>query len=84
MKINNLSKIAFILGTSIVLTSCGSSIESDAQELADLMCKAENDLTDIENSMKLAELSDKLDGKYTGEEEKKFEAAFFEAKKNCD
>ncbi|MDT0648426.1 hypothetical protein RM545_17170 [Zunongwangia sp. F260] len=83
MKMNNLKKWVFILGASIVLTSCGNSIESDAKELAELTCKAEKDFTDLDNSQKLAELADELEGKYSGEDEEKFEKAFFEAKRNC-
>ena len=84
MKINYLSKGAIIFATSILLTSCGSSIESDAKELAELSCKVEKDLSDLESAQELAELTDELEGKYSGEKEEKFEKAFYEAKKNCN
>lgn len=80
---NYLTKWTFIVCSAIALTSCGNSIESDAQELAELTCKAEKNYTDLDNALKLAELAEELEGKYTGEDEKKFEQAFFEAKRNC-
>lgn len=95
---NNL-KITFGLIATILLSSCGSSVESDAKKLAELQCKSmkmsekiqsgEMDASNATESMSFAleasELAEELEGKYTTDEEKKeFEKAVMKAMKDCE
>jgi len=92
-------KITIGLFATLLLASCGSSVESDAQKLADLMCKSQKiskqilagelDANDVSKSaafaMEAAELKEEIGVKYTSKEEKKaFEKAVLKAMKNCD
>ena len=65
-----MKKLTTILGAtlfaSLILTSCGGSIESDAKAYADLMCKQKN-AKDPTEMTKLAEEAAKLTTKYTSE-----------------
>lgn len=81
---------------SIAITSCGSSIESDAKKVAELKCKAEKsmsgvltgDLSLISESKKLAEeaktVSEEMEGKYKSHEDaEKFAKALADAMGDC-
>jgi hypothetical protein len=82
---------------TIFLASCGSSIDRDAQKLADLTCETVNlslkaatgDLSILTESTKLAsevaELTKELDQKYTSAEDKnKLEQAYLKAMVGCE
>ena len=92
-------KITIGLFSTILLASCGSTIESDAQKLADLMCKSQKmtqqiqsgelDASDASKSaafaMEAAKLQEEIEGKYSSKEElKEFEKAVLKAMKNCE
>ncbi|WP_179375905.1 hypothetical protein [Winogradskyella wichelsiae] len=92
-------KITIGLFSTLLLASCGSTIESDAQKLADLMCKSQKmtqqiqsgelDASDANKSaafaMEAAKLQEEIEGKYSSKEElKEFENAVLKAMKNCE
>lgn len=94
----NSLKITLGLIATILLSSCGSSVESDAKKLADLQCKSmkmaekiqsgEMDVSNATESMSFAieasELAEKLEGKYTtGEDQREFQKAVLKAMKDC-
>ena len=81
----------------LTLTSCGSSISSDAQKVADLQCKVQKlqkaifsgDTSDKEDLQEFvaetAELVQKMNAKYASMEEKQeFTNALAKAKANCN
>ena len=86
-----------ILFASTILTSCGGgSIESDAEKVAELQCKAQElmqkatsgDMSVMEESTKLASeaatLSKEMEGKYTSDsDKKKFAEALLKEMGNC-
>lgn len=77
-----MKKSNIILGAifSIVLISCGSSIESDAEKVAKLICEASNDSSKYsENDEKASKISDK----YTGKDKEEFEKLVNEKAKDC-
>ena len=69
-----MKKLTTIIGAtlfaSLILTSCGGSIESDAKAYADLMCKQKN-AKDPTEMTKLAEEATKMAAKYTSEADSK-------------
>ena len=82
---------------TLILTSCGSSVESDAKKLAELQCKSQKlsekvlagDMSVSAESMTLAtdaaKLSEEIEGKYTTDEEKqKFEEALLKEMGKCE
>lgn len=86
------------LMATMLLYSCGGSIESDAKRLADLQCKAQKmsekmmsgevDLSDMSATVSLAteasELAEELEGKYTTEgEREQLEKALWKAMEDC-
>ena len=85
-----------ILFASVILTSCGSSIDSDAKKVADIECKSQKlmqkassgDMSVISESTKLAaeaaNLTKELEGKYSSSADKeKFEIALLKAMGDC-
>lgn len=88
------NKIIFGLILSLISTlySCKSSVEKDAQKIAELKCESKEllkkissgDMSVIEDSKNLGEkitqLSEEMDKKYTSDEDQK---AFFEALKSA-
>ena len=91
-------KITIGLLATILLSSCGSSLESDAKKIAELQCKTmkisekiqsgELDASNATESMSFAleasELAQEIEGKYTTDEEKKeFGKAVIKAMKDC-
>jgi len=82
----------FVLIIILTLSSCSSSIESDAQKVADIQCKVQkliNDPSSLEKSQKLMNeiktLTQKMQHKYSSfEEQQKFAQALSEATANCD
>ena len=85
-----------LLLASVILTSCGSSIESDAKKVAELQCKAQKimqeaasgDIALTEKSSKLlfeaAALSNEMIGKYTSDTDKqKFAEAVLKEMDKC-
>lgn len=76
-----LASTAFVM----ILTSCGGSADSDAKKLAELQCKIMKNPGDAASLQKEAkELSDKLEGKYTSEaDKKKFAEAYLKAMGEC-
>lgn len=77
-----MKKSNIILGTifSIVLISCGSSIESDAEKVAKLICEASND---ISKAAEAHEKAENISNKYEGEEKSKFEILVLQKAKDC-
>ncbi|MDR3704323.1 MAG: hypothetical protein P4L28_00240 [Paludibacteraceae bacterium] len=86
---------AFIL-CSIVLTSCGNSVKSDAKEMADKTCKAtklmqkvfagdKNAAKELQTLTKeTEELGNKIKGKYTSEKDQKaFQNEYIKDLQNC-
>jgi hypothetical protein len=69
-----MKKLTTILGAtlfaSLILTSCGGSIESDAKAYADLICKSQK-TKDLAEVTKLLEETTKMDAKYTSEADSK-------------
>jgi hypothetical protein len=65
-----MKKLTTIIGAtlfaSLILTSCGGSIESDAKAYADLMCKSQK-AKDVAEMTKLADEAAKMTTKYTSE-----------------
>jgi hypothetical protein len=91
--------IGAFMFASVMLTSCGSSIEADAKEVAELMCQSKKmsekalsgDLSGVSESqemmMKAEKIQEKFDAKYKGSESKKqFEEAVAKAilESNCN
>ena len=88
---------ATLLLTVVLFTSCdGNSIERDAEKVADLQCKAQKAMIELssgdlsaltENSdlmLEAAELSDKMEGKYTSDsDQQKFAEAYLKALSKC-
>ncbi len=81
---------------TLILTSCGSTVESDAKKLAELQCKSQKlsqkilagDMSVSAESMSLAadaaKFSQEIKGKYTTDEEKKrFSEALLKEMGNC-
>jgi len=88
-------KILTLLAT-LILTSCGSSIQSDAQKVADLQCEAKEimlkamsgDQDAVKESQELSnkanELNLKMLKKYSSPEDKQaFSRALLDANGNC-
>lgn len=86
-----------IIFATFTLTSCGSSVESDAKKLAELQCKSQKlsekvlsgDMSVSAESMTLAtdaaKLAQEIEGKYTTDEEKqKFEEALMQEMGKCE
>jgi predicted small secreted protein len=86
-----------IVFATFSLTSCGSSVESDAKKLAELQCKSQKlsekvlsgDMSVSAESMTLAtdaaKLAQEIEGKYTTDEEKqKFEDALMQEMGKCE
>lgn len=86
-----------IIFATFTLTSCGSSVESDAKKLAELQCKSQKlsekvlsgDMSVSAESMTLAtdaaKLLQEIEGKYTTDEEKqKFEEALMQEMGKCE
>ncbi|SFN73340.1 hypothetical protein SAMN05421738_1323 [Algoriella xinjiangensis] len=86
-----------IIFATFTLTSCGSSVESDAKKLAELQCKSQKlsekvlsgDMSVSAESMTLAtdaaKLAQEIEGKYTTDEEKqKFEEALLKEMGKCE
>ena len=65
-----MKKLTTIIGAtlfaSLILTSCGGSIGSDAKAYADLICKSQK-AKDVAEMTKLAEEAAKMSTKYTSE-----------------
>ena len=79
-----LTILGAVLFVTVVMTSCGNSIESDAKKLADLQCKSlKAGTTDIAAATETAQLAEKLKDKYQGDDLKKFEEAFAKEFANC-
>ena len=84
--------ITVITFALVTLSSCSSSIESDAQKVADIQCKVQkliNNPSALEKSQKLMNeikvLTQKMQGKYSSFEDKqKFAEALSKAKANCN
>jgi predicted small secreted protein len=85
-----------LLLASLTLSSCGNSIESDAQRVADVACKVstvmekamQGDEDAKEESEKLSEemksLKEEMEGKYTTEaDQEEFKKAVTKATKDC-
>ena len=85
-----------ILFASIILTSCGGSIDSDAKKVADLQCKyqklmqkaSSGDMSVLSENTKfaaeVAELTKEMEGKYTSSADKeKFSIALLKAMGDC-
>lgn len=81
---------------TLILTSCGSTVESDAKKLAELQCKSQKlsqkilagDMSVSAESMSLAadaaKFSQEIKGKYTTDEEKKrFSEALLKEMGDC-
>lgn len=81
---------------SLLLTSCGNSVKSDAKEMAEKTCEASKlmqkmfagDSTAAKKLEKLTketeELSNKIKGKYTSEKDKKaFQDEFIKDLQDC-
>lgn len=68
------------IGLLTTLGSCGSSMESDADKVAKLICEANNDFSKAgeanEKALKIAE-------KYTGDDKLKFEQLVMQKAKDC-
>lgn len=92
----NTIKTTLMIAT-LVFSSCGSSISSDAQKIANLQCKAQelqqNGLTGDESSLEetqeliaeSAALIQEMNAKYNSFEEKQeFAQALSKAKANCN
>lgn len=94
-----MKSVATIIVASIMLTSCGSSMEGDATKLATLMCKstelskkaASGDMSGMKEAqtmmMELAELKEEFEERYKDKEAKKsFEKAVLKAvsETKCD
>ncbi|MEW4923531.1 hypothetical protein [Algibacter sp. 2305UL17-15] len=88
---------SILLSATLFLTSCGGSISSDAQEVADLQCKAkklqQKAMTGDASSMKDAQefmaeatnLVQKMNAKYSSLEEKQeFQEALLKASSDCN
>ncbi len=77
-----MKKSNILLGTifSIFLVSCGSSIESDAEKVAKLICEVQNDMS---KSAEAQEKTEKISAKYEGEEKEKFEMLVMQKAKDC-
>ncbi|WP_203256434.1 hypothetical protein [Hyunsoonleella ulvae] len=88
---------SILLFATLFLTSCGNSISKDAQEVADLQCKAKNlqlkaisgDTSSMEDAQEFmteaSRLIQKMDAKYSSLEEKqKFKKALLKASANCN
>ena len=65
-----MKKLTTILGAtlfaSLILTSCGGSIESDAKAYAELMCKSKN-AKDPTEMTSISQEASKMAAKYTSE-----------------
>jgi len=65
-----MKKLTTIIGAtlfaSLILTSCGGSIESDAKAYAELMCKSQK-AKDLAEVTKITEEATKMATKYTSE-----------------
>jgi basic membrane lipoprotein Med (substrate-binding protein (PBP1-ABC) superfamily) len=86
----SMTVIGALLFASVIFTSCGGGVESDAKKLADLMCKAQKLMQDGNTeeyeaiSKEGNELEKELKGKYTSEEDqKKFVEALTKEIANC-
>lgn len=83
-----MKKILIIIGAilfiTVVMSSCGNSIEKDAKKLAELQCKSlKAGTTDVAAVTETAELAEKLKDKYSGDDLKKFEEAYAKEFANC-
>ena len=92
----SITVLGAVLFASLILTSCGSSVESDAKKLAELQCESQKlsekilagDISVTTESMNLAadaaKLAEEVKEKYTSDEEiKKFEEALMNEMGNC-
>lgn len=90
-------KLVAIATLLLMLSSCGSSIQSDAQKVADLQCEAQKlmqkamsgDASVQQEAQKLLSksqsLANEMNSKYSSMEEKQeFTKALMSAKSNCD
>lgn len=93
---HKLVRLFAIACVAVAMMSCGGSVDSDAQRLADLQCKAQKliakaqsgDMSVMEESTKLAAeataLKTELEGKYTSDDDKaKLAEAYLKAMANC-
>jgi hypothetical protein len=86
-----------LLATFLIFISCGGSLSSDAQKVADLQCKTKElqqkamsgdtaSQEDLQEYMaEAADLVQQMNAKYNSfEEKKKFSEALLNAKANCN
>lgn len=89
--------IGVVMLTLVMLTSCGSSLEQDAKEIAELMCQSQKmsakalsgDLSGVSESQKMIlkaeKLKKKIEAKYNNKEAKiEFENAVAKAMLESD
>lgn len=90
-------KLMAITAILFMLSSCGSSIQSDAQKVADLQCEAQElmqkaisgDASLQQEAQKLLSksqsLANEMNSKYSSMEEKQeFQQALLKASRNCN
>ena len=65
-------KVIYSLLVAVLMASC-NSVEKDAQKLADLMCKAQENRSNPIESLKFVDDIEKTEDKYSGEEKRELE-----------